>query len=326
MMRVLLLALLLSQVCCDMNLGGYWKSWKTEFNKNYSSVSEEAYRRAIWEQNVFKVMKHNEEAAAGQHTFTIGINHLSDMTTEEVSAKLNGLRVENFSPQDANENFTFLSDFPLPPSVNWTDDGFVSPVRNQGDCNACWAFSAVGALEAQMMKKKSPLVPLSVQNLIDCSSTEGNHGCCGGLMTNAFNYIINNNGISTDADYPYEAKDCRYCRANHKYGHCSGFRVLQRNNEFELQKVVAKIGPVAVGINADEDTFHHYSKGIYNSTCKTLPLNHAVLVVGYGKEEGQQYWLVKNSWGTDWGEGGYIRMLRNKNQCGIGSYSVVPIV
>ncbi|MCJ8735519.1 hypothetical protein PDJAM_G00247970, partial [Pangasius djambal] len=257
MMLVLLLAPLLSQVCCDMNLDGYWKSWKTEFSKNYSSVSEEAYRRAVWEQNVFEVMKHNEEAAAGQHTFTTGINHLSDMTTEEVNSKLNGLRVENFSPQDANENFTFLSDFPLPPSVNWTDDGFVSPVRNQGDCNACWAFSAVGALEAQMMKKKSPLVPLSVQNLIDCSSTEGNHGCLGGLVTNAFNYIINHNGISKDADYPYEEK-VGLCRKHPKPGRCSGFRVLK--SEFELQKVVANIGPVAVGINADEVTFHHYSK------------------------------------------------------------------
>ncbi|KAF4081741.1 hypothetical protein AMELA_G00164930 [Ameiurus melas] len=326
MMRVLLLALLLAQICCGMNLDADWMSWKTEFNKNYTSVREEAYRRKVWEQKVLEVMRHNEEAAAGLHTFTIGINHLSDMTAEEVSAKLNGLRVENFPPQDTNENFTVLRDFPLPPSVNWTEDGFVTPVQNQGECNSCWAFTAVGALEAQLKKKKGRLVPLSVQNLVDCSDTEGNYGCLGGLMTNAFNYIINHRGISKAADYPYVKKN-ETCHYTHKYGHCSGFWVLPRYNEFELQKVVANIGPVAVGINADLDSFHQYKTGIYNNaSCTKHPLNHAVLVVGYGKEEGQQYWLIKNSWGTDWGEGGYVRMERNKNRCGIGGYGVVPIV
>ncbi|XP_053346240.1 cathepsin S, ortholog 1 [Clarias gariepinus] len=325
MMRVLLLALLLSQVYCDMDLDGYWMSWKTEFNKNYSSVREESYRRAIWEQKVLEVRKHNEEAAAGQHTFTIGINHLSDMTTEEINAKLNGLRLENFSPVDNDENSTFLSGFPLPPSVNWTEDGFVTPVQNQGDCDACWAFSAVGALEAQMKMKKGRLVHLSVQNLVDCSKEEGNHGCSGGLMTNAFTYIVNQRGISQDSDYPYEEKE-GYCRPYPKHAHCSGFRVLRQNDEFELQKVVANIGPVAVGINAA--CIHQYQSGIhYNCSCSPHPLNHAVLVVGYGTENGQQYWLIKNSWGTKWGEGGYLRLQRNKNNmCGIGIYSVVPTV
>ncbi|XP_060743236.1 cathepsin S-like isoform X2 [Tachysurus vachellii] len=326
MMRcVLFLALMVSEVCGDMNLHDYWMSWKKEFNKNYSSVREETYRRTIWEQNVLEVMKHNEEAAAGQHTFTTGINHLSDMTADEANAKLNGLRVDNLSYEDDNDNFTFLSDFSLPPSVNWTEDGFVTPVQDQGDCNACWAFSAVGALEAQMKMKKGRLVPLSVQNLVDCSSEEGNRGCSGGLLTNAFNYIINHRGISKDADYPYEQK-VGFCFPSHKYGRCSGFRVLQRYNEFELQKVVANIGPVAVGINANNSTFYHYKTGIYNYCSEAQPVNHAVLVVGYGKEDGQQYWLVKNSWGVNWGEGGYMRLQRNNNQCGIGSYSVVPIV
>ncbi|XP_058264369.1 procathepsin L-like isoform X2 [Hemibagrus wyckioides] len=326
MMCVLLLALLVSQVCCDMNLDVYWMSWKNEFSKNYNSVREEAYRRSIWEQNVLKVRKHNEEAAAGQHTFTTGINHLSDMTTEEVNAKLNGLRVEKFSSEDVNENFTFLGDYPVPSSVNWTEDGFVTPVKNQGECNSCWAFSAVGALEAQMKKKKGRLVPLSVQNLVDCSFEEGNHGCTGGYVTNAFNYIVNQRGISKESVYPYTGK-LGNCHANKTYGRCSGFRVLQRYNEFELQKVVANIGPVAVGINASDSTFHHYQTGIYNYTCEGEGVNHAVLVVGYGKEGGQQYWLIKNSWGVDWGEGGYMRLQRNNNnQCGIGTYSVIPIV
>ncbi|KAI5100940.1 cathepsin S,-like 1 isoform X2, partial [Silurus meridionalis] len=280
---------------------------------------EEAYRRSVWEQKVLEVKKHNEEAAAGLHTFTTGLNHLSDMTAEEVNAKLNGLRMENFSPQDDDDNFTFPINFPLPPSVNWTEDGFVTPVQNQGNCNSCWAFSAVGALEAQMKKKKGVLVPLSVQQLVDCSHLAGNRGCFGGLLTNAFHYIVNNEGISKESEYPYEDKEV-FCRRAHNYGHCKGYRVLPRYNEFELQKVVATIGPVAVGINANMTSFHHYKDGIYNETsCPSLPLNHAVLIVGYGKEDGRQYWLVKNSWSDNWGEGGYIRMLRNQNQCGIGT-------
>ncbi|KAF5883636.1 cathepsin L1-like, partial [Clarias magur] len=244
MMRALLLALLLSQGCCDINRDGYWISWKAEFNKDYTSEREEVYRRVIWEQKFSEVMKHNKEAAAGRHTYTMRINHLADM----------------------------------------------------GKCNACWAFSAVGALEAQMKKKKGRLVPLSVQNLVDCSFGEGNKGCNAGLMTNAFNYIINHNGITKESEYPYKEKNgsCDY-HYRHKYGRCSGFRVLQRYSEYELQKAVANIGPVAVGINSNQSTFHLYGQGIYSDySCAGDKINHAVLVVGYGKEGGQQYWLIKN--------------------------------
>ncbi|TUP51214.1 Cathepsin S [Bagarius yarrelli] len=151
----------------------------------------------------------------------------------------------------------------------WTSwkNQFNKNYSSEGDCNACWAFSAVGALEAHMKKKKGRLVPLSVQNLVDCSFTEGNRGCVGGLLTNAFNYIINQEGISSDSEYPYQQK-VGYCHPRQKYGRCSGFRVLQRYNEFELQKVVAHIGPVAVGINATNKTFHQYRAGIYNDTCE----------------------------------------------------------
>ncbi|XP_058263767.1 cathepsin K-like [Hemibagrus wyckioides] len=209
---------------------------------------------------------HREEAAAGQYTSNTGINHLSDMTTEEVNAKLNGLRMENFS----SENFTVLGDYPVPSSVNRTEDEFVTPVKNQGDCNSCWAFSAVGALEAQMKKRKDELVPLSVQNLVDCSS----------MLLYTYSIIY------------------------------SKPEVLQTF----LQSCVCVCVCVCV-------------LGIYNYTCEGEGVNHTFLVVGYGKEGGQQYWLIKNSWGVDWGEGGYMRLQRNNNnQCGIGTYSVIPIV
>ncbi|MCI4381390.1 hypothetical protein PGIGA_G00251000 [Pangasianodon gigas] len=323
MVCILFMALLLSQVCCEMNLDKYWMSWKTEFNKEYNSAGEEVFRRSIWQQNVVEVMKHNK----GHHSFTMGANHLSDMTAEEINAKLNGLRMENVL-LDTNENFTVLSDSPVPDRLDWTENGLVSPVQNQGMCGSCWAFSAVGALEAQMMKKTGRLVPLSAQNLVDCSVKEGNHGCKGGFMTKAFSYVIHNKGIDSDAFYPYQHKEglCHYSPKG-RAGSCSSFRILPYVNESVLLNTVVQVGPVSVGINAKLASFHRYRSGIYTDPlCDPRTVNHAVLVVGYGTEGGQDYWLVKNSWGTAWGEKGYVRMARNRNQCGIANFAVFPIV
>ncbi|XP_053497664.1 procathepsin L isoform X3 [Ictalurus furcatus] len=324
MVCILCMALLLSQVCCEMNLlDKYWISWKTEFNKKYNNAGEEVFRRSIWQQNVVEVMKHNK----GHHSFTMGTNHLSDMTAEEINAKLNGLRMENVL-LDTNKNFKLLSDSPVPDRLDWTEKGLVSPVQNQGMCGSCWAFSAAGALEAQMVKKMGRMVPLSAQNLVDCSVKEGNHGCKGGFMTKAFNYVIHNKGIDSDAFYPYQHKEglCRYSPQG-RAGSCSSFQILPQVNESVLLNTVALIGPVSVGINAKLASFHRYRSGIYTDPlCDPRTVNHAVLVVGYGTEGGQDYWLVKNSWGTAWGEKGYVRMARNRNECGIANFAVFPVV
>ncbi|KAF5887543.1 cathepsin L1-like, partial [Clarias magur] len=291
MVCILFIALLLSEGYCKMNMDQYWLSWKTKFNKTYNSIGEEMFRRYIWQQNVVDVMKHNKE----QHSFTMGTNHLSDMTEEEINAQLNGLRMENI-PLDMNKNLLELSDSPIPDRLDWTEKGLVSPVQNQGMCGSCWAFSAVGALEAQMKKKTRQLVPLSAQNLVDCSVTEGNHGCKGGFMTNAFSYIIHNKGIDSDAFYPYQHREglCRYSPKG-RAGSCSSFRMLPHANESVLLSAVAQIGPVSVGVNAKLASFHRYRSGIYTDPlCDPRRVNHAVLVVGYGTERGQDYWLVKN--------------------------------
>ncbi|XP_053369367.1 procathepsin L-like [Clarias gariepinus] len=323
MVCILIIALLLSEGYCTMNMDRYWLSWKEKFNKTYDSAVEEMFRKYIWQQNVVEVMKHNKE----RHSFTMGTNHLSDMTAEEINAQLNGLRMENI-PLDVNKNLLELSDSLIPDRLDWTEKGLVSPVQNQGMCGSCWAFSAVGALEAQMMKETHQLVPLSAQNLVDCSVTEGNHGCRGGFMTNAFSYIIHNKGIDSDAFYPYQHKEglCRYSPEG-RAGFCSSFRTLPHANESVLLNAVAQIGPVSVGVNAKLASFHRYRSGIYaDPLCDPRTVNHAVLVVGYGTEKGQDYWLVKNSWGAAWGEKGYIRMARNRNQCGIANFAVVPVV
>ncbi|XP_051520057.1 cathepsin S, ortholog 1 [Myxocyprinus asiaticus] len=327
--RFVVVLLCVSLVCSEIrSLNDQWITWKSQHNKTYRNTRDELYRRAVWEQNFLYVLKHNEETAVSLHTYTLGLNHLSDKTTDEVNLLLNGLMEEDFP--DVNVSFTPPThpQLPLPPRVNWTEHGMVSPVQNQGPCGSCWAFSAAGALEGQMKRRTGVLVPLSPQNLMDCSVSLGNRGCKGGYLSRAFLYVIQNKGIDSNSYYPYEHKqgECRYSVTG-KAGYCSGFQIVQRHNEAALQHAVANIGPVSVGINAKLASFQRYRSGIYNDPkCSTRLVNHAVLVVGYGSENGQDYWLVKNSWGTAWGEKGFIRMARNKNQCGISSFAIYPTI
>ena len=195
-------------------------------------------------------------------------------------------------------------------------------------CHAGWAFSAIASIEGQHALKTGKLVSLSVQNLIDCSSAEGNLGCSGGLMDWSFNYVIINNGIDTEADYPYKAKDqqCAY-KARSRGANLNGITDIKSGNESSLQSAVANVGPISVAIDASS-AFHFYSSGVFDdSTCsdQRQSLNHGVTIVGYGTQNGKDYWLVKNSWDVTWGHRGYILMSRNKkNQCGIATLASYP--
>ncbi|XP_070840401.1 cathepsin K-like [Chaetodon trifascialis] len=303
-----------------------WEEWKIKHRKVYENQTEIAFRRAVWEKNMQLVFRHNQEASAGKQSFTMGLNHLADMTAEEINEKLNGLKLEE-SINVRNGTFKDVSGFHTPQSVDWRKTGLVSPVRNQGSCGSCWAFSSLGALEGQMKKRTGVLVPLSPQNLVDCSSKDGNLGCRGGYISKSYRYIIRNGGVDSESFYPYEHQDqkCRYS-VKGKAGYCSDFHILPRGDEKTLQAVVASVGPVAVAVNAMLPSFHLYRGGLYNvPNCNPVFVNHAVLVVGYGTEAEQDFWIVKNSWGTEWGEEGFIRIARNKNNlCGIATFAVYP--
>ncbi|XP_070403526.1 cathepsin S-like isoform X2 [Nothobranchius furzeri] len=216
----------------------------------------------------------------------------------------------------------------LPHSLDWRDEGWVTPVKTQGSCGSCWAFSAVGALEGQLKKTKGTLMSLSPQNLLDCSLKYGNNGCRGGFMSNAFHYVMKNQGINSDAAYPYEGKRGK-CKYDPKYraANCSGYAFLPKGDEFALKVGLANIGPISVAIDASRPKFLFYHHGVYKDHTCSHHVNHGVLVVGYGTEKGQDYWLVKNSWGEDYGNEGYVKMARNKhNQCGIASFACYPIM
>ncbi|XP_070622164.1 cathepsin S [Erythrolamprus reginae] len=312
----------------DPKMNKYWELWKKKYGKDYQNENQEELRRMTWEKNVQFIALHNLEYSLGLHSYELGINNLADMTTEEVSSLLTGLNIPSWWNRNSTSH-DYNIGLGIPDSIDWRDKGYVTNVKDQYSCGACWAFSAVGALEAQLKRQTGKLVSLSSQNLVDCSNLYGNHGCNGGYMPAAYQYIIDNKGINSDAAYPYKAKDglCRY-NPSARAATCSKYYLLPSGNESYLQDAVAKVGPVSVAINANQPTFFLYKQGVYNDAkCTSQHLNHAVLVVGYGKENGMDYWLVKNSWGVHFGQEGYIKIARNQgNRCGIASYSSYPII
>jgi len=306
-------------------LDTHWAHYKRQFGKHYDET-QDIIRRVAWEKSVAMIQEHNLGADMGEHSFHLGINQFADMIDNE-AAQLRGYRMSN-RPRNGSA-FLVPNNVVIPDAVDWRDHGYVTPVKNQANCGSCWAFSATGALEGQHFRKTKKLVSLSEQNLVDCSTNWGNNGCNGGLMDNAFQYIYDNKGVDTETSYPYEARDdtCRFKKENVGSSD-NGYIDVETGDEDQLKLVVATFGPVSVGIDASQSTFHFYNGGVYEEEdCSSENLDHGVLVVGYGSEDGKDYWIVKNSWAESWGLNGYIKMARNKgNMCGIATAASVPLV
>jgi len=279
--------------------------------------------------NMDKIHAHNRLYRAGHKNYFLGANKFADMTNEEFRRLHNGLRPELARKDRVGATFDHVQLKALPATVDWRTKGVVTPVKDQGQCGSCWAFAAVASLEGQHALSTGKLVSLSEQNLVDCSGDEGNMGCEGGLPDNAYQYIIDAKGLDTEASYPYTAEDddCTFSAKN-VGATIKSFTDVASGDESALQKASATIGPISVGIDASSDDFQLYTGGVYDEQdCSTTELDHGVTVVGYGTDNGTDYWLVKNSWGESWGIQGYIKMSRNKqNQCGIATLSSYPDV
>ena len=297
----------------------------------YGSELEELRRYTIWQSKKRFVIEHNLQAK--KFGYTLSMNKFSDMEMDEIETKHKGLKFSHSKATPSNDTKLFLMNPKqrVARRVDWRKKGAVTKVKDQGDCGSCWAFSSTGSLEGQYFLKMKQLFSLSEQNLVDCSDDYGNLGCDGGQQECAFDYVKYNRGIDMEMSYPYEAKDGQ-CRFTSTYigARVTGYTKIQATNERSLMEAVYTIGPISVSIDASKNSFMHYNSGVYyEPLClsSARSLDHAVLVVGYGTHNGQDYWLVKNSWGEDWGMDGYIMMARNKdNNCGIATDALYPNV
>jgi len=305
-----------------------FEEFKLQFNKTYESLEETYQRFEIFKENFLYVMEENTL----NHGYKLKINKFADLTNEEFKLKMTGFIVKKseietklgFKNQECSE-FESNPNITIPDSLDWRNKSVVTPIKNQQQCGSCWSFSATGAMEGACAIKTGKLISLSEQELVDCSGSYGNMGCNGGLMDSAFEYAIDN-GMCAEDDYPYIASDstCKKCDAKI---HISGCVDVPTEDPEALKQAVAQ-GPVSVAIEADRSFFQLYSHGVLDNILCGTNLDHGVLVVGYGTENGKDYWLVKNSWGTSWGDEGYIKIKRDdkkgKGICGINMQPSFP--
>ncbi|KAL3061564.1 hypothetical protein OYC64_009680 [Pagothenia borchgrevinki] len=300
----------------------HFKSWMAQYNKVYS-MQEYHERLQIFTENKRRIDKHNE----GNQTFTMGLNQFADMTFGEFRKYFLLSEPQNCSATKGNH---FSSKGPLPDSIDWRKKGnYVTDVKNQAACGSCWTFSTTGCLESVTAINTGKLVPLSEQQLIDCAQDFNNHGCDGGLPSQAFEYIMYNKGLMTEEDYPYKAIEltCVY-KPELAAAFVKDVVNITQYDEKGMVDAVATLNPVSFAFEVTSD-FMHYSGGVYTSTeCHQTPdmVNHAVLAVGYGQQDGTPYWIVKNSWGSRWGVDGYFLIEREKNMCGLAACSSFPVV
>lgn len=298
--------------------------WSRFYNRSYASESEFELRFKLWRKNRRFVEKHNTDASK---THKLALNHFADRTDEERQSYTRGHRHHHHHGGLVQDQSLGTELTQLPVSVDWRAHNAVTAIKDQGHCGGCWAFSTIVGIEGLYAIKNGSLKVFSEQNLLDCSHLGPNSGCSGGDPQFAYNYT--KGGIETDEEYPFAGVDQK-CMKNLSLPafKIQGYAQVPPNDNLALAAAVAR-QPVSICIDGDQTDFLLYTGGIYQSPDCTTNLGHCLAIVGYGTEDGTDYWIVKNSYGTTWGEGGFIRMIKQNETgpgiCGITLEAVYPV-
>jgi len=332
-MNKFLFVLLLTLVYCkkkfnlDSVLFEKFQRFIKKYNKKYESINEFLARFEIFKRNTISALSEKNSL------YKTGITKFSDLTKQEFAKIYLNLNYDAMATINL-EPYFLNGTKDAPEAYDWRYNNVVSAVKDQRACGACWAFAATGNLEGLYAIYQGNIRTFSEQMLVDCDTTDA--GCNGGLMEYAFSWLKKNGGIMFDSDYPYEGIKSTCKSDASKYANMTivGWKKMSDPHsewrcadEDEMKEFLYETGPLAISLNADP--LQIYTSGIIDLTsakCPSSGINHAVLLVGYGVQNGINYWIIKNSWGKSWGEAGYFRIRRGNGTCGVNCYVVSAIV
>lgn len=314
---------ILSTILSLMVCPSLFTEFVNKYNKHYLSNIEYHIRERIFCDNYEFIYNHNLQ---DNHTYVLDVNEFTDLTHDEFINTLTAPIAQLMNDKNENEKIYDTNTYTnkLPETFDWRDNGHVSIVKNQGQCGSCWAFSTTGVIESHLSIYKNMTVLLSEQELVDCSWMYANLGCSGGLVDNAFKYV-RRFGLATEDEYNYYARNrvckIKYLSSHANTTHITGWFDVQANNETRLTETLYNVGPISVAIDASSKEFRFYKSGVFDK-CGTS-LDHAVLLTGFGVENGNEYYTIKNSWGDSYGDSGYIRIARGRHaQGGVGTCGI----
>jgi len=313
LLAALLLVSVLGEVS-DEQAVQLFTNFKNDFSVNYQDPAEEAFRFGVFTQNLAIVDRLN---ADNPHA-VFGVTKFADRTDEEFSSSLGYPRTGD--PDDNSTDTIITDNRSLPINFDWRAKGIVTPVKNQQKCGSCWAHAAAEAVESYWAKKTGNLVEVSVQQIVDCNRKSGQQGCSGGFPGPAMTYA-HTQGLVSSSLYPYTGTrgTCKLHTKAQIVASVGGWNHV-RSNEEHMRKILYEYSPMPVCVDAT--IWKYYQGGIITGKClqnPLIPYNHAVLLVGWGTDAqtGIPYWLIRNSWDSNWGEAGYIRLKRGDNKCNI---------